>query len=221
MYNLEYLTATQIAEQYIEESKNPKYKDLKLKDIQRKVSEALTYEIKISYLYANYQTKKIDTYYPKDSLTIIRNRLNKVIRREHLYTYEELLQQEKDTIYNTFWNQTKKTLIHDSKVFTIEDLYFFNGECFKKKFPRLYQELQPHYAWVEKTWTELYDELMTYGYMTIHKISPNSKMLTENNSVTHNEQIYYFLDDFLDILYSLKKIIPLPDNKIEKEIEKK
>ena len=167
----EYLTATQIAEQYIEESKNPKYKDLKLKDIQRKVSEALTYEIKISYLYANYQTKKIDTYYPKDSLTVIRNRLNKVI--------------------------------------------------FKKKFPRLYQELQPHYAWVEKTWTELYDELMTYGYMTVHKISPNSKMLTENNSVTHNEQIYYFLDDFLDILYSLKKIIPLPDNKIEKEIEKK
>ena len=61
---------------------------------------------------------------------------------------------------------------------------------------------------------------MTYGYMTVHKISPNSKMLTENNSVTHNEQIYYFLDDFLDILYSLKKIIPLPDNKIEKEIEK-
>lgn len=216
----EYLTATQIAEQYIEESKNPKYKDLKLKDIQRKVSEALAYEIKISYLYANYQTKKIDQYYPKDSLTIIRNRLNKVIRRERLYTYEELLQQEKDIIYDTFWNQTKKILIHGSKVFTIEDLYFFNGEYFKKKFPRLYQELQPHYAWVEKTWTELYDELMTYGYMTIHKISPNSKMLTENNSVTHNEQIYYFLDDFLDILYSLKKIIPLPDNKIEKEIEK-
>ena len=61
---------------------------------------------------------------------------------------------------------------------------------------------------------------MIRRYRTIHEIKPNLKKWTENNSVTYNEQIYYFLDDFLDILYSLKKIIPLPDNKIEKEIEK-
>ena len=112
---------------------------------------------------------------------------------------------------------------YSSKVFTIEDLYSFikNDKSFEKKFPRLYQELQPQYAWVEKTWTELYNELMIHGHITIHKSHKiNSRMWIKNDSVIYKEQIYYFLDDFLDILYSLKKIIPLPDNKIEKEIEK-